>query len=286
MADEPSNQTIIIKKIKKAGHGGHGGAWKVAYADFVTAMMAFFMVMWIVGMSQATKEGIQRYFNDPFKYLFGSERIFQGVFEGNEGAQMMNSPNKGGVANTNKAGGLSKLHLLAKEIETGMTLFKPEVFGFRVDPDRIQFAITAQSLFSAGSYLLKPEADPLLQKISALLKDVKANIMVEAHTDDIPPDNPQFETNWELSALRAATVVRYFVEGHYFDPSKLTLMGAGEFRPVADNRTPDGRAKNRRIDIYVIPEKENRFGFRSPAFAPEGEPEPSTDGGPTPDHNE
>jgi len=266
MADE-QNQTIIIKKIKKAGHGAHGGAWKVAYADFVTAMMAFFLVMWIVGMSQESKQGIQNYFNDPFKYLFGSDRVFQGVFEGNDGAQMINSPNKGGVSNSNKPGGISKLHLLAKEIEAKMEIFKPEVFGFRINPDHIQFAITAQSLFSPGSYLLRPEADALLQRVAALLKDAKGNIMIEAHTDDLPPDHPHYETNWELSTLRASTVVRYFVEGHYFDPSKLTAMGAGEYRPVADNRTPEGRSKNRRIDIYVIPDKENKFGFRSPSSA-------------------
>ena len=267
MADEP-NVTIVIKKIKKAGHGHHGGAWKVAYADFVTAMMAFFLVMWIVGMSQQQKEGIQKYFNDPLKYLFGSEKAFMGVFDGNDGAQMMNSPNKGGVVNSNKAGGLSQLHLLMQQIENNTQMFKPEVFGFKVLPDRIQFAITAQALFNPGSVLLRPEAEPLLKRVAEMVSNVNANIMIEAHTDDLPTESPTYETNWELSAVRAATVVRYFVEGHRFDPSKLTALGAGEFRPVADNRTPEGRAKNRRIDVYVIPDKDNRLDFRKPASDP------------------
>ena len=270
MAKEDGNVTnIIIKKIKKAGHGHHGGAWKVAYADFVTAMMAFFMVMWIVGLSQPVKEGIQRYFNDPLKYLFGAEKAFMGVFEGAEGAQMQNNTKKGGVVNSNKPSGISRVHLLAQDIEKEMVPFKSEISEFKVSPDKIQFAITAQSLFSPGSILLRSEAEPLLDKIAKLLQPINAHIMIEAHTDDLPSQSPVYESNWELSALRAAKVVRYFIEGHYFDPSRLTAMGAGEYRPIADNRTPEGRAKNRRIDIYVIPDQENRVNFRSPAEAKE-----------------
>ena len=262
MADE-TGTTIVIKKIKKGGHGHHGGAWKIAYADFVTAMMAFFIVMWIIGMSQETKEGVQRFFNDPLKYLMGSERIQTGVFEGSNGAQMISAPYRGGVVDSNQAGGISRLHLLAQKIQAGMSTFKPEVSGFKVHPDRIQFAITAQALFSPGSDLLKPEAEALLNRIAGILKTVDANILVEAHTDDLQPDNANFETNWELSSARAAKVVRYFVEGHYFDPTRLTAMGSAEFRPVADNRTAEGRAKNRRVDFYIIPDKDNRLGFRN-----------------------
>ncbi len=256
MADDSGGgSTIIIKKIKKGGHGAHGGAWKVAYADFVTAMMAFFLVMWIIGMSQQQKEGIQRYFNDPLKYLMGAEQVNSGVFEGASGKQLINSPNTGGVVRSNKSGGISRIHLLAKEVEAGMTPFRADVFGFKVHPDRIQFAITAQSLFGPGSSLLKADSEPLLNRISRMLSKLDANILVEAHTDDLPPDNHQFPTNWELSVSRAATVVRYFSEAHHFDPTKLTASGAGEYRPIADNRTPEGRAKNRRIDIFVIPDK-------------------------------
>jgi len=242
MADE-SGQTIIIK----------------------TAMMAFFLLLWILGQSQETKEGVQRYFNDPLKYLFGSESIFTGLFDGGKGKQAVNAEQTGGFTDSTKAGGLSRMHLLATKIEDGMQPFEPEVFGFRSHPDRIQFAITAQSMFSPGSALLRAESEPLLNRIANLLKPINAHIMIEAHTDDLPVESPQFETNWELSAARAATVVRYFIEGHQFDPAKITAMAASAYRPVADNRTPEGRAKNRRVDVYVIPDAENRFNFRKPA---------------------
>jgi len=272
MADENNSATIIIKKIKKGGHGHHGGAWKIAYADFVTAMMAFFIVMWIIAMSQETKEGIQRYFNDPLKYTFGSDKVFQGLFQSNRGAQLHSADKTGGVTDGNKAGGISRIHLLAKGLEENMTVFKADVYGFKVSPDRIQFAITAQSLFSPGSALMKPEAEPLLSRLASVLSNINASILIEAHTDDLPSENPEYATNWELSALRAATVVRYFVEGHYFDPSKITAMGASQYRPIADNATPEGRAKNRRVDFYVIPDPERRLEFRGT----NSEPRPAT----------
>jgi chemotaxis protein MotB len=268
MADE--NTPIIIKKIKKGGHGHHGGAWKVAYADFVTAMMAFFMVMWIVGMSQESKEAIQRYFNDPLKFMDGSESLNMGFFTSQEGAQAVNASKTGGVNDSTKAGGLTRMHLLAQEVETGFKPIKDEILNLKVFPDKIQFAISAQSVFSAGSALLRRDAEPMLNRVAQVLKGVDAYYMIEAHTDDLKLDSPDFETNWELSAARAATVVRYFVEAHYFDPSRLTAMGAGQFRPVADNSTPEGRAENRRIDIYIIPYGGDRANVRSPAS--EGRP--------------
>jgi len=268
MADE--NTPIIIKKIKKGGHGHHGGAWKVAYADFVTAMMAFFMVMWIVGMSQESKEVIQRYFNDPLKFMEGSESLNMGFFSSSDGAQSISAGKTGGVSDSNKTGGLSRMHLLAQDIQTGFKPIKNEIFDLKVFPDKIQFAISAQSVFSAGSALLRRDAEPMLARVASVLKDVDAYYMVEAHTDDLKVDSPEFQTNWELSSARAATVVRYFVEAHYFDPSRLTAMGAGQFRPVADNSTPEGRAQNRRIDIYVIPHGGDRTSVRSPAS--EGRP--------------
>jgi len=265
MADDENKEgsSIVIKKIKKAGHGHHGGAWKVAYADFVTAMMAFFLLLWILGSSQKTKEGIQRYFNDPLKYLSGAEQIFTGLFAGNNGKQMTAKPGSGGVTDGNKSGGISKLHLVASDIQNWTKPFKSDIYQFKVLPDRIQFAITAEALFSPGSPLLRRESAEILNSIAKALKPLNANIMIEAHTDDLPVESPIYSTNWELSAARSAKVVRYFIEAEGFDPAKLTAMAGAEYKPVADNSTPAGRAKNRRVDIYVIPDEKSKFDIRS-----------------------
>jgi chemotaxis protein MotB len=260
---DKEGQTIIIKRIKKGGHGHHGGAWKVAYADFVTAMMAFFLVMWIIGMSDTDKKKIEEYFNDPLKYRLGVEKLFTGLFEGQAGKQFMTKEKTGGVVDSSKAGGVSRLHMLAHEVKNWMSPFESDVLELKVHPDRIQFAITAESMFSPGSVLLKPGAEPLLKRIAGVLKPIDATFLIEAHTDDLPVDNPSYPTNWELSAVRAATVVRYFIEAHFFEPSKLTAMAAADTRPVGDNRSPAGREKNRRIDIYIIPATKGHSSIRS-----------------------
>jgi chemotaxis protein MotB len=265
MADEKDGQTIVIKKINKGVHSAHGGAWKVAYADFVTAMMAFFLVMWIIGLSQPTKEGIQRYFQDPLRYLMGSDSIDTGLFNSSPGTQAVDGKKSGGYTDSSKQGGAARVHALAVNVQKYLEPFASDIFGFKAHPDKVQFAITAQNLFAPGSALLKPDSEALLSKVAEILKTLDAYIMVEAHTDDIPVDSPTYPTNWELSAARAAVVTRYFIEGHHFDPSKLTPMGAGEFRPIADNSTPEGRAKNRRIEIYVIPDRLDRYNFRNTA---------------------
>jgi len=232
--------------------------------------MAFFMVMWIVGMSQQDKETIQRYFNDPLKFMDGSAELNMGFFDSAQGQQAVNANKSGGVTDSSKAGGLTRLHLLAQEVEAGFTPIKNEIYNLKVYPDRIQFAISAHSLFSPGGALLKRSAEPILNRVAEVLKGLNAYFMIEAHTDDLRVDSPDYPSNWELSAARASTVVRYFIEGHYIDPTRLTLMGAGQYRPIADNATPEGRAKNRRIDIYIVPNGTDRTALRSPAS--EGRP--------------
>jgi flagellar motor protein MotB len=216
-------------------------------------MMAFFLVMWIIGMSSDDKKKIEQYFNDPLKYRLGVEKLFTGLFQGSEGKQFITKDKTGGVTDSTKAGGISRLHLLAHNIESWMSPFESDVLELKVQPDRIQFAITAEALFSPGSVLLKSSSENLLSRIAEVLKPIDATFLVEAHTDDLPVDNPNYPTNWELSAVRAATVVRYLIEAHYFEPSKLTAMAAADTRPVGDNRTPAGRERNRRVDIFIIP---------------------------------
>lgn len=255
MADEKGGDSIVIKKIKKGGHGAHGGAWKVAYADFVTAMMAFFLVMWIVAMDQSTKEGIQKYFEDPIKYIYGSDSISTGLFQSQDGNQNVKNNKKGGDADGKKTGTLGQLHLVAEEMLTGMRQFKPDIEGFKAFPDHIQFAITAEEVFAPGSTLLLPEVEPILNVIANALKNLDVNIMIEAHSDDIQPEATDYPSNWELTAARAATVARYFVEGHSYEPTRISAMAAGDSRPIADNRTPAGRSRNRRVDFYLVPYK-------------------------------
>lgn len=111
-------------------------------------------------------------------------------------------------------------------------------------------------LFDTGKATLKPESKEVLNKINALISTLPNNIVVEGHTDNIPISNSKYPSNWELSTMRATTVVRYFTEVGGEDPSKISAAGYGEYKPVVENTTDENRAKNRRVNILIVANNE------------------------------
>lgn len=109
-----------------------------------------------------------------------------------------------------------------------------------------------QVFFDLGKADLKPEAVEILNRLGPILKGIPNPIRIEGHTDNLPINTAQFPSNWELSTYRATRVIRYFIEELGFSPDKLSAAGYGEYRPIADNDTPEGRSLNRRVDIVII----------------------------------
>lgn len=119
------------------------------------------------------------------------------------------------------------------------------------------YSLPSQVLFDLGRAEIKPEAIPYLeeaiQEIKSVMSDLpNSQIRIEGYTDNLPIHNWQFQSNWELSAARAISVVRYLIEVHSFPPEKLQAMGYGEYNPVAPNDTPENRQKNRRVEIKIV----------------------------------
>jgi len=112
-----------------------------------------------------------------------------------------------------------------------------------------------QVLFDSGKTELKPQSKSTLDKVAGVISDKAPGneLAFEGHTDSVPISRPCFPSNWELSTGRATSVLHYFVSKHGFDSRKLRAVGYGEFRPVASNDTPDGRAQNRRTEIVILP---------------------------------
>lgn len=115
----------------------------------------------------------------------------------------------------------------------------------------LNISLTEKLMFNSGSSELRPEAFPILDEIVLKLKGVTNDINVEGHTDNVPISNENFGSNWELSTSRAINVVKYFVEQKGIVPDRVSASGYGEYRPIADNKTPEGRAANRRIVLIV-----------------------------------
>ena len=117
-----------------------------------------------------------------------------------------------------------------------------------------RLAFEDQVLFDFGKDVINPEGFPFLDKIARALADVPYPLRVEGHTDNVPIRTKRFPSNWELSIARAVNVVKYFAQVSKLDPRRLSAVGYGESRPVAQNDTPSNRAKNRRVEILLLTE--------------------------------
>jgi chemotaxis protein MotB len=251
-ADSGEAPVIRIIRKKSGGGGHHGGAWKVAYADFVTAMMAFFLVMWIVGLSKPTREAIAAYFKNPT--LFNKGGGHQPLGNGDTGPQAKPKPVMPITDNSSMEAQFKlKADSILKELKK-----RPE---FQALQDSVQVHLTNEGLrieliekrsslfFDTGSARLKPTTIRLLQLIAQQLKELKNPIVIEGHTDSHPLDGANGYSNWELSADRA-NAARRAMDEHGLRPGQIICV-----RGYADHkllRQDDPyHFSNRRVSILV-----------------------------------
>jgi chemotaxis protein MotB len=119
------------------------------------------------------------------------------------------------------------------------------------DREGIRITIKSPVLFDSGKADLRANASPVLEELVAILADSPNLVVVEGHTDNVPINNEQFPSNWELSTARAISVARFLFENGGFDPARFTVAGYGEYHPVRSNDTPEGRQENRRVEILL-----------------------------------
>jgi chemotaxis protein MotB len=257
---DPEEQQPIIVVKKSGGHGGHhGGSWKVAYADFVTALMAFFLVMWLVNQEQEVKDAVQGYFNDPVNYgkLEGSESILPGgasIFDSNVPPPKQKTGENGLKEALEKAGN----HLQAELAKVpGFDAIKEHVHVEMIPEGlRIQL-IEASSMddnssyfFDIGSAKLSEKGIQILTVIGQELGQLDNKIVVEGHTDSKKYQYSDRYSNWELSAERANSA-RKLLEEKDIKPGQIyAIRGYAANSPMITNNSAD--ARNRRIAIVVL----------------------------------
>lgn len=256
------NQPPIIIKKKKGGHGGHhGGAWKVAYADFVTAMMAFFLVMWIIGLSDEVRENVAGYFRDPIAFSKGGSK---GVLPGGKGP-FQDKP--GNTLQRNKsriqkeADAWESLkdvgHKIVDKLEKMKTFAKyKDQIDVQLTPEGLRIQLiesdNKSSFFASGSAEMETDGLEILSAISNEITKLSYDIVIEGHTDSKKfPDGAEY-TNWELSADRANTARRVMLNAGIKEAKIKEIRGfaANQPRPSHDPTDPS----NRRIAIIVLNE--------------------------------
>ncbi|MBI1396904.1 MAG: flagellar motor protein MotB [Betaproteobacteria bacterium] len=277
MSDD-TQQPIIVKKVKKGGHGHHGGAWKIAYADFVTAMMAFFLLMWLLGSTtKGDLQGIADYFQTPLKV----------ALMGGSGAGEATSIIKGGGTDlTRKTGQVNKrvqgekraapvdaeqaekamlvkeaarLSILKKELDEVIDK-NPTLREFR---DQLLIDITTEGLriqivdaknrpmFAIGSSDLQPYTKEILREIGKVLNEVPNRVSISGHTDATPYSGGENGySNWELSADRANAARRELLAGGMEDYRIARVIGLGS--SVLLDASDPFNPINRRVSIIVM----------------------------------
>jgi len=253
---KPGQQPIIILRPRKVvGHGHHGGAWKVAYADFVTAMMCFFMVMWLVNQDPAVRKAIAVYFREPgvLNNEF-SNSVMAGGAPGIEPGQA-SSPVPQSEMDVIRAE-RDLLAGAAKRIKQEL-LQVPEFAELR---EQVEFTITAEGLrielvdregssfFASGRTQLLGEASKILTVIAKEVIKLKNDVVVEGHTDSEPYQTGTGYGNWELSADRA-NAARQVIERNVADGQIRAVRGFAATQPHVPGNPRDPR--NRRVSVVV-----------------------------------
>ena len=276
--DAKKLQPIMIKRVKKGGHASHGGAWKIAYADFVTAMMAFFLLMWLLGSTtEGDKKGISDYFQSPLKVAMqggagagasnslitaGGNDLTQqaGQSRRGDGEEKKAKKMSGDQAKVERAKKDAKdLATLAAKI-AGAISSNPKMAEFssqiklEITPDGLQIQIVddqKRPMFDSGSAAVKPYMRDILQEIGSALMDVDNRISLDGHTDQQGYGNSaRGYSNWELSADRANASRRELAAAGVPDEKLVRVVGMASSL-LLDKANPLSPT-NRRISILVM----------------------------------
>ena len=258
----------MSRRHKGAAHVNHE-RWLVSYADFITLLFAFFVVLYAssqvdkrkvgklamaiqvafqeMGVFQASTTKVPVDINEPMP--FSSVQAIENVERTGSLARIASHP-EGKLGGGSENGDLAKLQA---ELEGTLAAeIKRNEIAMRRDPDGLVISLREAGFFESGSAQMKSTSQATFDRIASLLRQRECYIRVEGHTDNVPIHNAQFSSNWELSASRATEIVRLLIVRDGYIPNRLSAAGYAEFHPIAANDTAEGRGLNRRVDIVVL----------------------------------
>jgi chemotaxis protein MotB len=237
-----------MAKKKHEEHENHE-RWLVSYADFITLLFAFFVVMYSIS---SVNEGKFRTVSDSIKAALNPI-----VSPASTSVPFTVGQNKAVTVNPTidsaKEPAVRRLREIMRSLKNETQL---EIIQLKeLTNGDIVLTLPDTVLFRSGESILRPEARPFMQAIGEVLIELDRHVRVEGHTDNVPISTVQFPSNWELSATRAVTVVRTLSEQYGVQADHLTAVGHADSRSLTDNLTPESRAKNRRVEIVVMERK-------------------------------
>ena len=264
------------KKAEEAPKGSP--AWMATFSDLMNLLLCFFVLLFSMSsIDQVKQEKVAASFNQMFSVFEGGAQaigdgmlISNGVSQLNELDEFINSTGRlddGAVVSEDVANHdstaaaqevleeaqMEESEALAEAVEEALdeTNMEDEV-EVQFTAQYVQLTLKGALLFDSGSVLLKDEAKPVLDQVGLILERyAEGTIEIEGHTDNVPMSGAKYSNNDELSSGRALSVFDYILSVTNLDPAKIKHAGRGEYMPVADNSTPEGRTKNRRVEIKI-----------------------------------
>ncbi|MGC4028514.1 MAG: flagellar motor protein MotD [Steroidobacteraceae bacterium] len=241
----------MSRRHKHEEHANHE-SWAIPYGDLVTLLLAFFVVMYAIS---SVNEGKYRVVSQSLSAAFRGAPVVPLPIQMGERSATSLVPPVDQIERELEDGTdpqVLALQQMAQQLELAMS---PLISQGMVDVHRgagfVEVAIRSDLLFASGVAQLSQSAQPVIRLLGQTLSKFPNNIRVEGHTDNVPIRNAQFQSNWELSAGRAANVVHLLTESGVA-PKRLSVLAFGEYRPVLPNTTADGRNANRRVVLTVV----------------------------------
>lgn len=219
--------------------------WLVSYADFVTLLFAFFVVMF--AHSNMDKDKVQQFaeqFQQRMEHLPPSVKSPEKT--ATKAAPKPAMPTHENLTMAEMKGSIDQLEKdLIQEIQQGKIELSLQARG-------LVMSLRESAFFAPGEAELQPESFKIMTKVAEALTRIPGQIRLEGHTDDTPIHTAMYPSNWQLSAARAITVLRMLSGRYQIDPDRLAAAGYSEFRPLVANDTPGDRSKNRRVDVVIL----------------------------------
>lgn len=268
----------MARKVQDEPKKGLAG-WMGTYGDLVTLLLCFFVLLFSMSSIDVAKfKAAMSSFANQIDImpggiaLTGEELITNGISQMSEIEIILENKNptiedsddvgdNDSEETSSKSDAYEEAEKMAQEIKSKLVEngFDTEII-VSYNPNYIKMTLSGEMLFDLGKAELRHEAEEILSTIAEIYEEnYKAfNLQIEGHTDNLPINTIQYPSNWYLSSARAITVGEFLMNTYGFDPKKINCSGLGEYRPIADNSTKEGRMKNRRVEIKIILEVEEK----------------------------
>jgi chemotaxis protein MotB len=242
-----------MMKKKKEHHEEHvDETWLIPYADMLTLLLALFIVMF--AMSKVDQQKLQR-LSAEFSVIFsgGSSVMAEGGTSSTAVVQSEAANAGTATEKSNKEKEEDAMNEVKKNLESEIqSKGYADKVKIELNKEGLEISIQDAVLFNSGDAQVLKTVNPLLVEISKMIKGLDNEIKVVGHTDNVPITTSKFRSNWDLSAMRAINVMNFMVGSGGLSSDKISIQAYGEYRPKYSNDTAEGRAKNRRVEIFII----------------------------------